>query len=212
MLEPGETVEITVEQVFKTEVSCSEIVIRIEPTVGLKLTLRVKVPEELTPVMELISEFSTPALTSLAPAPGLTSAEIDALEYEYDIIVAWVGAMMIENRLPSLPNPSALTRGNGTGGCDTGTNDMTAFPDGTSLAGSADKQTDPEGADYSSGDKYGYILFGHDLAADGGTASTVNYMAVATTSFCYQTTAVGTITQYDKGGDQCNPVRVAACG
>ena len=73
MLEPGETVEITVEQLFETEVSCSEIVMRIEPTVGVMLMVRVKVPSDLTPVMELKAEFSAPWLSELnQEVPGET--------------------------------------------------------------------------------------------------------------------------------------------
>ena len=261
MLGPGETVEITVER-LETEVSCSEIVMRIEPTVGVMLMVRVKVPSDLTPVMELTAEVSTPWLSELnqevpgetvvvekevirtvevpgetivvekeviktvevpgetivvaptlapasAPAPAApvaSSGEGEAPDTEYQNMITAVGTMMVDNRVPALPNPSALASGSGTGGCHTGTNDMTAFPDATSVAGSADKLADPNGAKYTAADKDGYILFGHDRTADGGSTSTRNYIIdVATASFCYQVTADGTMIQYTTAGVQTNP-------
>jgi hypothetical protein len=89
---------------------------------------------------------------------------------------------------------------------------MTAFPDASSVAGSADKLNDPGGSAYTASDKDGYLLFDNDLTSDGRTANTTNYLTRATAAFCYQTTAGGTITQFDEDGDQCNPVRSANCG
>jgi hypothetical protein len=184
---PGETVVVEKEVIRTVEVPGETIVVEKE------VIKTVEVPGGTIVVAP------TPA------APGASSGEVEALDTEYQHMITAVGAMMVDNRVPALPNPSALASGSGTGGCHTGTNDMTAFPDGTSVAGSADKLTDPDGANYTAADKDGYILFGHDLTADGGSASTVNYMAVTTASFCYQVTADGTIIQYTTAGVQTNP-------
>ena len=44
---------------------------------------------------------------------------------------------------------------------------MTKFPDATSQAGSSNKLQNPDGNNYSVGDKDGYVLFDHDITADG---------------------------------------------
>jgi hypothetical protein len=128
---------------------------------------------------------------------------------EFAAIQTAVSSMMSDNSIAALPNPSALTAGNGTGGCDTGTTLMTAFPDATSVI-AVDKILDPNGGTYVEGvdplgDKAGFLLFSHDLVAGDDQVSLVNYMSVGTTAFCYQTTADGIITQFDTDGHQTNP-------
>ena len=140
----------------------------------------------------------------------LGRGEGEARDTEFQNLITAVSAMMVDNDIASLPNPSALTTGNGTGGCDTGTTLMTAFPDLLSAVASADKLTDPNGGTYLAGvdplgDKDGYILFGHDLVAGDDQVFLVNYMTVSSSSMCYQTTADGTITQFDTAGTQTNP-------
>ncbi len=103
---------------------------------------------------------------------------------------------MSDNELASLPNP-VTTPG--------GTNDMTAFPDSTSVAGSDDKLTDPSGKPYISTDGDGYVLSGHDSTADDSTGDLTNYVAPGTTTNFYTVTSDGTITQYDASGSKTNP-------
>lgn len=135
----------------------------------------------------------------------------ESQDTEFQNVITAVSSMMVDNSIASLPNPSAIASPAGTGGCDTGTSDMTTFPDGTSVAASADKLTDPEGYGFLvTTDKDGYLLFGHDLTGSAvgdvnPVQTDVNYMSVGNTAFCYQTTSDGTIVQFDKEGIQTNP-------
>ena len=99
MLEPGETVEITVDHRFESPPlePCSEFVIDIEPTVGVMLTLRVKVPSDLTPVMELITEFRTPGSTDLTEeAPVEPEVEPEEVVRELTTEPAAVGIASLD--------------------------------------------------------------------------------------------------------------------
>ncbi len=122
-------------------------------------------------------------------------SETEAQKELSDIQTA-VHAMMVDNQLSRLPNPVTVA-----------TNDMTAFPDLTSVAGSADKLRDPKGFAYEvTTDKNGYIMFGHDIT---GSASVdpnpdqaeVNYVATGSTSLLYIVDASGTVTQVTAGED-----------
>jgi len=121
------------------------------------------------------------------------AGEEEAKDTELSTMQASVHAMMVDNELQALPNPEDTTR----------RQDMTLFPDSTSVAASADKLTDPEGYAYEvTTDKDGYILFGHDItggaAADPNpTQADVNYAATQTTAYWYLVDAAGTVTQYD---------------
>ena len=118
--------------------------------------------------------------------------EEEAQETELSNVQTAVISMMVDNELATLPNPVDTTR----------TNAMTAFPDSTSVAASADKLTDPAGYAYEvTTDKNGYILYGHDIT--GGAAAgpnpnqvDVNYTATNQTAYWYTVTADGTVTQY----------------
>ena len=119
--------------------------------------------------------------------------EEEAKDTELANMQSAVVAMMVDNGLSTLPNPVDTTR----------TNDMTAFPDSDSVAGSTDKETDPDGYAYEvTTDKNGYILYGHDIT--GGAAALpnpnqtdVNYTAANTTGYWYTVDSAGTVTQYD---------------
>ena len=111
----------------------------------------------------------------------------------HDINTAMI-ALMIENGLSTIPNPV------GTAPCTGAITDMTAFPDSTSVAASADKKTDPTNVDYLAGDKNGYLLFGHDLTADNSTATLVSYINFNKTTFFYTVDANGTVHQCDAAG------------
>ena len=121
--------------------------------------------------------------------------EEEAKDTELSNMQSAVVAMMVDNGLSSLPVPVLLS-----------TNDMTAFPDSTSVAASTNKQTDPAGYLYEvSTDKDGYILYGHDItggaAADPNPSQTdVNYTSTNTTAYYYHVDASGTVTQYEQSG------------
>ena len=140
----------------------------------------------------------------------LGRGETEAGDTEFQNVITAVVAMMVDNGISALPNPSALAKTKGTGGCDTGTTLMTEFPDLLSAVASKDKLTDPNGGTYLAGedplgDKDGYILFDHDIVAGDDQVLLVNYMSLSSSSLCYQTTADGTITQFDSAGMQTNP-------
>ena len=123
------------------------------------------------------------------------AGEEEAIDTEFATIQAVVHSMMVDNELATLPNPVADT---------TAINDMTAFPDATSVAGSADKLTDPAGFAYAAApaDKDGYILYGHDVTGNDAVTPNpsqvdVNYATTATTAYYYTVDASGTISQYD---------------
>ncbi len=99
-----------------------------------------------------------------------------------------VTAMMAENNLDALPNPTG-----------TATNDMGAFPDATSVAGSPDKAKDPNGNPYHPGDKNGYLLYGHDMTGDSNNTTLVDYMAYRYTKGTYKVDASGEVTQVTTG-------------
>jgi hypothetical protein len=97
--------------------------------------------------------------------------------------------MMVDNQISVLPNPVDTTA----------TDNMSVFPDATSVAGSADKLTDPNGDDYSGTDGDGYILYRHDITADNSTTSTVNYVATQITKGTYTVDESGTVEQVTTG-------------
>ncbi len=120
------------------------------------------------------------------------AGEEEAKDTELSTMQASVHAMMVDNELQALPNPEDTTR----------RQDMTLFPDSTSVAASADKLTDPEGYAYAATDGAGYILFGHDITGNDAvtpnpTQADVNYAATQTTAYWYLVDAAGTVTQYE---------------
>jgi Tol biopolymer transport system component len=131
------------------------------------------------------TQASSEAVSPVQPAPAASApvpckGEEEAQAKEYQNIILAVGAMMVDNRLTSIPNPN-----NGaSGGCMTGTNQMSAWPDTISdwTGGSnGKKSTDPNGNSFAAGDKAGYLLYTHDITGDGSAAGTVKYMNEATT-------------------------------
>jgi len=116
----------------------------------------------------------------------------DRLTEKHNVQLA-VGMIMMEHDLTVIPHPVADPAG--------ATNNMAAFPDAISDWGAAGgKATDPDGSSYRSGDKPGYLLYGHDLVADGAQGSLVNYMPRQTTLFYYTVDPDGTVHQYDRPG------------
>jgi len=118
--------------------------------------------------------------------------EDEARRTERHNVESAVVALMTENGLSVIPNPVEYTGADGNA-----VNDMTAFPDSTSACGTADKLKDPDGNDYQAGlDKDGYVLYQHDITADGATSPTVNYITLSTTQYYYTCEADGTIRQW----------------
>ncbi|MFQ6121805.1 MAG: type II secretion system protein [Dehalococcoidales bacterium] len=122
----------------------------------------------------------------------LGRGEEEARRTEYHNVSSAVIAMMVDNGLATIPNPITASAN--------ATNDMTAFPDPTSVAGSADKQTDPNGTAYAAGDDNGYVLHGHDATGGGVSGPAVNYVTFTQTTYYYTAEADGTIHQYDMPG------------
>ena len=123
---------------------------------------------------------------------------------EYESIKTAVVSMMVDNGLPTLPNPvSAIASP-----CTTGTQDMAAFPDSSSVI-AVDKINDPNGTPYVEGvdplgDKAGFILYSHDTLAGDDQVQLVNYVAGSTTTYCYRVNATGAVFKYDKDGSLLN--------
>ena len=116
--------------------------------------------------------------------------EEEAAETELTNVQTAVVAMMVDNQLSSLPIPQS-----------TPTDNMSLFPDPTSACATANqKVNDPDGTAYTSGqDKDGFILYQHDIAADNGTTSLVNYVATETTKGTYTVDSSGTVDQASTG-------------
>ena len=111
-----------------------------------------------------------------------------ASETELNNVQSAIVALMIDNNLGKIHNPVGEA-----------TNDMSAFPDVKSKAGSPYKQYDPSGNVYTAGDKDGYVLYRHDIIADGTEAGTVNYVASRYSQGTYAVDELGTVTQVTTG-------------
>ena len=149
----------------------------------------------------LIADRGPAAAFSCQPRPTpLGGVREEARRGEFHDINTAVTALMTENNLPDIPNPD-----NGPDApCNTGTQDMTAFPDSTSDDSPADKVAEPDGSpNYAyPGDKAGYLLFGHDITANNGQTNLVNYINFNVTRFCYTIDSNGTVHQYLEDGTE----------
>jgi type IV pilus assembly protein PilA len=116
--------------------------------------------------------------------------ESEAGETELSNVQSAVVAMMVDNGLSTLPNPKS-----GTGNA---TNNMSIFPDDSAVG---DKGADANGTNFSAGDGIGFVLYQHDITADGAntSATLVNYTATQFTKGTYYVDASGTVTQYTTG-------------
>ncbi len=139
---------------------------------------------ELLIVVAILGVLAAVIIPNVGRFLGMGGEE--AFQAETKTVQSAVIAMMVDNNLSSIPNPV-------TGEANR-TNDMSAFPDATSVGGVA-KLTDPDGDDYVAADKDGYILYGHDIIADGdATIGLVNYVATDTTAYWYEVDEHGTVT------------------
>ena len=120
------------------------------------------------------------------------AGEEEAAKTELSNIQTAVVSMMVDNQISVLPT--------GTFPSDSGTatDNMSAFPSTAVCA--TDKINDPDGDAYTvTTDKDGYILYQHDIDADGTQNNLVNYVATETTKGTYYVDTSGTVTQEDSG-------------
>ncbi len=128
----------------------------------------------------------------------LGGGETTARNFEFESVKIGVVSMMVDNGLATLPNPRATA---GVGSCKTGTQDMTTYPDDSTL----DEKATAVGGSWSNLDVVGFVLSGHDTVGNGGATPITNYVETATASSCYTADAQGTVIQYDTAGVQTNP-------
>jgi hypothetical protein len=114
--------------------------------------------------------------------------ESEAGETEFSNIQSAVVAMMTDNEQDTLPNPRS--------GAGNATNNMSIFPDDSAVG---DKGADTNGTNFSAGDGIGFVLYQHDIIADGANTSLVNYVATQYTKGTYSVDALGTVTQVTTG-------------
>ena len=122
------------------------------------------------------------------------AGETEANRTEKANVQSAVDNMMVANSIATLPNPVDGDLTATPPRPPTAT--MSAFPDATSVAGSADKSVDPNGTAYTAADDDGYILYGHDETGGGASGPAVNYMRTATTNMFYSADADGTVHQW----------------
>ena len=110
----------------------------------------------------------------------LGGGETTARNSEFESVKTGVISMMVDNGLAALP---AIVTAD-TAPCTPGTQDMTAYPDGSVVE--VDKNNDTTGTAYTDGvdplgDKDGYVLSGHDGVADDdqAAANDTNYVETA---------------------------------
>ena len=115
--------------------------------------------------------------------------ESEAGETEFANVQAAVVAMMVDNAISTLPTAVNATA----------TNNMSRFPDTSAVDGT--KGADANGTNFSAGDGIGFVLFQHDIIADGANTSStlVNYVATQYTKGTYTCDPSGTITQVTTG-------------
>ncbi len=112
--------------------------------------------------------------------------ESEAGETELSNIQSAVVAMMVDNAISTLPNAVNATA----------TSNMQQFPDTTPVA---QKGLDANGDNFSGSDGIGFVLFEHDITADGANTSLVNYTATQYTKGTYRVDASGTVEQVTTG-------------
>ena len=152
---------------------------------------------ELLIVVAILGVLAAVVIPNIGQFIGAGTEE--AKDTELSTIQASVHAMMVDNEIATLPAPVSVTPYE---------NDMGAFPD-TSVCG-VDKILGPTSASlvdrpsernpYVRGrDKDGYILYQHDLIADGSSTGLVSYVATRYSKGTYTVDASGTVTQVTTG-------------
>ena len=137
---------------------------------------------ELLVVVAILGVLAAVAVPNVGKFIG--KGKTEAYETELHNVQTAVTAMMADNKIDTLPNPVVIA-----------TNDMGAFPDVTSVAGSSKKLKDANRNPYGPGDKNGYLLYGHDATADNDNTTLVNYVVQRYTRGTYRVNAAGQVTQ-----------------
>jgi len=124
----------------------------------------------------------------------LGRGEEEARTVEYNTVRLAVTALMVENGLAEIPNPS-----NPYDAFGTAQDDMDEFPDTTSewTGTPGGKLKDPNGETYLPGDKPGYLLYSHDLTADDGVTGLVNTVSTNPMTYFYTCETNGEIRQFN---------------
>ena len=155
---------------------------------------------ELLIVVAILGILAAVIIPNVGRFLGRGQEEARRAEF-HDLAVA-LTALMTENNLSSIPTVVTAD----TAPCTTGTQDMTAYPDDSSVPEAA-KVLDPSGTAYTNGvdplgDADGYLLFGHDITADNDPAAVVNYINFNITTHCYTIDTNGTVHQYLTDGTE----------
>ncbi len=118
----------------------------------------------------------TAGLLSIPAIGVLHRAEEGAPADELRYVQAAITTMMTHNQINTIPHPVTEP-----------TNDMTQFPDATTL---------PTLKGLWADDKPGYVLYRHDNVADGIPEGTVDYLRLPNTKWYYTMETDGTVIQW----------------
>ena len=128
-------------------------------------------------VVLLMAVFVTVALVGMA-TNALRRGEDNLAANELRQIQAAVLTLMTHNRITKIPNPLREP-----------TSDLRRFPD---------VSTPPSQKGMLEGDLPGYVLYEHDLTADGLPEATVSYVRFAAGRWTYTVDHDGTVTQWER--------------
>ena len=128
-------------------------------------------------VLLLLAVFVTVALVGMA-TNALRRGEDNLGASELRQIQAAVLLLMTHNGITTIPNPVREP-----------TSDLRRFPD---------VSTPPSRKGMLEGDLPGYVLYEHDLTADGLPEATVSYVRFATGRWAYTADRDGTVTQWER--------------
>ena len=128
-------------------------------------------------VVLLMAVFVTVALVGMA-TNALRRGEDNLAANELRQIQAAVLTLMTHNRITTIPHPLREP-----------TSDLRRFPD---------VSTPPSQKGMLEGDLPGYVLYEHDLTADGLPEATVSYVRFAAGRWTYTVDHDGTVTQWER--------------
>jgi len=144
---------------------------------------------ELLIVVAILGVLAAVVIPNVGRFMGAGQSEAAKTELA-DVQVA-VTSMMVDNQLSVLPAGTFVLQANATA-------NMSAFP--SDAVCGTDKILDPNGDSYQAGlDKDGYVLFDHDIDADGTQNTLVRYLANEMTKGTYYVDATGTVYQATTG-------------
>ena len=137
---------------------------------------------------------------------GLRDGCFNTAADEFQVVQDAVNTMITENLLSTIPNVVSAN----TAPCTTGTQDMAAFPDDSSVVATADKLADLIGNTYTDGveplgDKDGYPLYAHDITGNNDQTDLVSYLPFPASTLCYTVLANGDVQQYAEDGTPLAP-------